>query len=460
MNRELSKDKNQLVNNYGKRRKNNPKNSVNNSNANPNKISFDLIDILKNNIQIALNSNVNLYQKNNHNNILNDKENFPTEDYFDLKVILNKLDKRWYKKEYLDYVIEINNNLKEFILKPKYDGIDLQIILEPNCDETKKEIKKGKKSLKITNDPLNDNLNISKFLETEKIKKLNSIAEFKLITPIEIFYKHEYEKFHKISNELDKCSICLFEFYDEFIEKNEKLINNDNSNSTSDILKANKCSKTAACEELIKYQIDNNFFDVVLLNGCSDHFFHIDCFLNMIGDEKQYAKCPNCNTIYGIMIGDQPPGTMKVTIEKNYKCDGYKRNNTLIIEYIFLNGKNYEGTSRTAYLPDNYEGREILALFRVAFERKLLFSIGTSVTTGKSNQTIWNGIHQKTNLTGGSQYFGYPDKTYFNRVKLELVSKGVIKQHIEKNELLSDIADKFIKEKIFSNLCIKKNNSR
>lgn len=451
MKRELSKEKkNETINK--KRNKNENNDNDTKSNSNSNNIYSDLFNTLKSNINNVLNGNINL---NQNDNLSNNADYSLTEDYFNLKALSNKLDKNLFKKEYLDHTLQINNNLKEFNLKPKFIGVDLQKILETFDDLPLKETKKGNRSLKNTNDSSND-ADKSLKLDSDKIKKLNSITDFKLITPLEIFYKHKYEKFHKISDELDKCSICLFEFYDELIEKTEKIIKNQDTVQANNISNNIKCFKTTACEEILNYQINNNFYDVVLLNECNDHFFHIDCILNMIGEEKQYAKCPNCNLIYGIMIGDQPPGTMKVYAEKKHKCDGYRKNNTLIIEYQFPNGKGYEGTSRTAYLPDNQEGREILALLRVAFERKLLFTIGTSVTTGKANQTIWNGIHQKTNLIGGAQYFGYPDPTYFNRVKNELASKGVIKEHIEKNELLSDIADKFIKEKSFSNLEEKK----
>ncbi len=60
----------------------------------------------------------------------------------------------------------------------------------------------------------------------------------------------------------------------------------------------------------------------------------------------------------------------------------------------------------------------MLALLKKAFDRKLIFTIGRSVTTGRDNQIVWNGIHHKTNTSGGSAYFGYPDPTYFDRVKL------------------------------------------
>jgi deltex-like protein len=33
------------------------------------------------------------------------------------------------------------------------------------------------------------------------------------------------------------------------------------------------------------------------------------------------------------------------------------------------------------------------------------------------NQIVWNGIHHKTCINGGSAAFGFPDPTYLKRVK-------------------------------------------
>jgi deltex-like protein len=38
---------------------------------------------------------------------------------------------------------------------------------------------------------------------------------------------------------------------------------------------------------------------------------------------------------------------------------------------------------------------------------------------------VWNGIHRKNNLEGGSDKFGYPDPTYFIRVQEELGAKEI-----------------------------------
>jgi len=51
---------------------------------------------------------------------------------------------------------------------------------------------------------------------------------------------------------------------------------------------------------------------------------------------------------------------MNYTIDNNLICQGYPKG-TIVITYNFpngmKNGKNYSGTSRTAYLPDTPEGR-------------------------------------------------------------------------------------------------------
>ena len=52
--------------------------------------------------------------------------------------------------------------------------------------------------------------------------------------------------------------------------------------------------------------------------------------------------------------------------------------------------------------------------------------VGTSLTTGQPNVIVWDGVHHKTNTSGGSTNFGWPDATYFSRVKDELKAKGVV----------------------------------
>ena len=83
----------------------------------------------------------------------------------------------------------------------------------------------------------------------------------------------------------------------------------------------------------------------------------------------------------------------------------------------------YSGTGRMAYLPDTPEGRKVLFLFQKAWDRRLLFTVGRSITTGADNTVVWSGIHHKTVTNGGP--FGYPDPTYLSRVQDELAAVGV-----------------------------------
>jgi deltex-like protein len=236
------------------------------------------------------------------------------------------------------------------------------------------------------------------------------------ITPLEIIYKEQYDLAKNTSKEREKCPICLCEFYDD--------VDPDNKNFV--------------LQPMQVYL--NHEIDVVKLFRCEDHFYHIECLNNLIKDKNGGGfKCAMCQKIYGILEGTMPPGTMTARISKSSRCDGYPKDNTIVISYHipsgYQNGKSFSGTSRTCYLPNNKEGREVLALLKIAFDRKLTFVVGTSVTTGQKNTVVWNGIHHKTNLSGGTNYYGYPDSTYFNRVKEELAAKGVIKDDFGSQEL-------------------------
>lgn len=88
-------------------------------------------------------------------------------------------------------------------------------------------------------------------------------------------------------------------------------------------------------------------------------------------------------------------------------------------------GEKYFGIQRTAFLPDNEEGREVLRLLRRAFQQKLIFTVGDSRVSGASNVITWNDIHHKTSQRGGPDRYGYPDPNYLKRVKQELKDKGI-----------------------------------
>ncbi|NXC96829.1 DTX3L ligase, partial [Certhia familiaris] len=120
--------------------------------------------------------------------------------------------------------------------------------------------------------------------------------------------------------------------------------------------------------------------------------------------------CPVCNTICGVLTGNQPDGTMS-TKTIGFSLPGYPNYNTIQIDYAMCGGiqtsshpnpgQRYGPVHRRAYLPDNEEGREILQLLRRAFNQKLIFTVGQSRTTGAQSVITWNDIHHKTAIEGG-----------------------------------------------------------
>ena len=128
-----------------------------------------------------------------------------------------------------------------------------------------------------------------------------------------------------------------------------------------------------------------------------------------------------------------PPGTMTWrTIHQS--CPGYEGSPTIQIDYHIRSGTkegvHFSGTSRTDFIPDNQEGQILLTLLAEAFRRKLTFKVGTSITTGQANVVVWQGIHHKTSMHGGTSCFGYPDPTYFSRVSEELAARSLVKELI------------------------------
>ncbi|KAI0243405.1 hypothetical protein LSAT2_008619 [Lamellibrachia satsuma] len=153
---------------------------------------------------------------------------------------------------------------------------------------------------------------------------------------------------------------------------------------------------------------------------------------NTCFDQKR--ECSVCYTVYGMLHGNQPKsGTMYSTISSTalpgYTCQ------TIVIEYSFTDGTQtrehphpgqpFHGTERTAYLPDNQDGRKILGFLKRAFSQRLTFTVGRSVTTGLDNVVTWNDILHKTNRNGGPDGYGYPDEGYLQRVTEDLAAKGI-----------------------------------
>lgn len=161
------------------------------------------------------------------------------------------------------------------------------------------------------------------------------------------------------------------------------------------------------------------------------HPFHRACILAAL---QVTPRCPQCLVTYSSVLGTQPPGRM--TITHNDMVLPGEHTATAIIEYTFPNGvqgprnpnpgERFSGTHRLAYVPLSSAGKMVLTKLMRGWDRRVLFTVGTSITTGCTNTVVWNGVHHKTAVHGGPAMFGFPDATYLARVTQELAAFDVV----------------------------------
>lgn len=174
------------------------------------------------------------------------------------------------------------------------------------------------------------------------------------------------------------------------------------------------------------------------LSQCK-HAFHASCLQAMYdsGPKDGSLQCPTCKAIHGIKHGNQPEdGVMDVTYSQR-SLPGHADCGMITIIYDFCSGiqgpehpnpgKTYSarGFPRTCYLPDNEKGKKVLKLLRKAWKRRLIFTIGTSSTTGEDGTVVWNEIHHKTEPFSNHMGHGFPDPNYLDNVLAELAAQGV-----------------------------------
>uniref|UniRef100_A0A3B3UZ44 E3 ubiquitin-protein ligase n=1 Tax=Poecilia latipinna TaxID=48699 RepID=A0A3B3UZ44_9TELE len=170
------------------------------------------------------------------------------------------------------------------------------------------------------------------------------------------------------------------------------------------------------------------------------HTLHMLCMLAMYnnGTKDGSLQCPSCKTIYGEKTGTQPKGKMEI-YSVAQSLPGHPDCGTIQIIYSIPPGIQQgpehpnpgqpftcRGFPRFCFLPDNDKGRkQVLELLKVAWMRRLIFTVGTSSTTGEHDTVVWNGIHHKTEMMSNMSGHGYPDPNYLDNVLSELASQGV-----------------------------------
>ncbi|XP_067866242.1 probable E3 ubiquitin-protein ligase DTX2 isoform X2 [Heterodontus francisci] len=168
------------------------------------------------------------------------------------------------------------------------------------------------------------------------------------------------------------------------------------------------------------------------------HVFHLLCMIAMYenGNKDGSLQCPSCKTIYGEKTGTQPKGKMDVYLLPQ-SLPGYPDSGSIQIVYNIPHGiqgpehpnpgKPYtaRGFPRHCYLPYSEKGKQVLELLKVAWNRRLIFTVGTSNTTGETDTVVWNEIHHKTEMGSNVSGHGFPDPNYLDNVIEELAAQGV-----------------------------------
>ncbi|CAE7570917.1 DTX3 [Symbiodinium natans] len=156
------------------------------------------------------------------------------------------------------------------------------------------------------------------------------------------------------------------------------------------------------------------------------HAFHETC-LNRWFEESR--RCPTCKRRFGHLVGNQPGvGSMAWRLDSRVRLAGHPDSFTIVMNFRFPGGRDakgepYVGRSQQAFLPHDEQGKLLLALFQLAFRRRVLFDLRVSATDAK----YWPAfnIHLKTAHSGGAERFGFPDEGYGQRVLEELRQNGV-----------------------------------
>ncbi len=88
---------------------------------------------------------------------------------------------------------------------------------------------------------------------------------------------------------------------------------------------------------------------------------------------------------------------------------------------VTLLSSDFQGyADKKFYLPTDSEGLHIMKLLYLAFERRLLFRVNPITLRLEPN-----GLELKERTDGGAIRMGYPDESYYYRIKEVLKSVGI-----------------------------------
>ncbi|MBN3285646.1 DTX4 ligase, partial [Polyodon spathula] len=174
------------------------------------------------------------------------------------------------------------------------------------------------------------------------------------------------------------------------------------------------------------------------------HVYHLHCLVAMYnnGNKDGSLQCPTCKTIYGVKTGTQPPGKMEYHVIP-HSLPGYPDCRTIRVIYSIPPGIQVRPSPApdwtVAVIPFrvmmmqsfSFIKNDVLKMLLVAWDRRLIFTVGVSSTTGESDTVIWNEVHHKTEFGSNLTGHGFPDPNYLDNVLAELSAQGITEESIQ-----------------------------
>jgi len=198
-------------------------------------------------------------------------------------------------------------------------------------------------------------------------------------------------------------SLSASSYFDQLIMSNSQLVTTPCHNDEACLI----------CNHMLNKQGGHDPYpglpsSVISLIRCQ-HKFHLNCvkvLLENQGPRNQNILCPDCGQIQKDNLGTMPEnGTMSYKVIPK-GLPGYEDYHSIQITYNFQNGTQSPkhptpgqpfyaiGFPKTAFLPDNEQGRSVLSMLEKAF------NLGHTFVVNNSGDIVWGNIPHRTEFSG------------------------------------------------------------
>jgi len=208
---------------------------------------------------------------------------------------------------------------------------------------------------------------------------------------------------HRGSMYASNLSLNANSYYDQLIMSNSQLVTTPCHNDETCYI----------CNHLLNKQGGHDPYpglpsSVISLLKCQ-HKFHLNCIKVLLenqGPKNQNLLCPDCGELQKDNLGTMPEnGTMAYKVIPK-GLPGFEDYHSIQITYNFQNGTQSPkhptpgqpfyaiGFPKTAFLPDNEQGRTVLSMLEKAF------NLGHTFVVNHSGDIVWGNIPHRTEFSG------------------------------------------------------------